>query len=334
MTQILTTAEVKKAAHIDRFLASMGILPDPKMSNNRSLFYLSPLRNEKTPSFKVDLQLNLWYDHGIGKGGSVIDLVMAIHACSLSEALAKLTHFVSFHRPTQAFSQTCIQSSTQLPFLQPNALAGEKRKIIVVSARPLSAPALLRYLGQRSIPLDMAGQYCKEVIYELGGHRYYAIGFPNNAGGYELRNPYFKGSSSPKGSTFLDRKADEVAVFEGFFSFLSYQTLNQVWQNPESNYLVLNSLSFVESSKPLMERHTQVNLYLDQDDAGRNRTKELTVSNSLYKDCSSIYQVHKDLNGWLVHLHKEYQSLEHARKIASEINHIRNQDGKPPKLKL
>ena len=56
---------------------------------------------------------------------------------------------------------------------------------------------------------------------------YSAIGFKNNAGGYELRNEYFKGSSSPKCVTYLDNKADKISVFEGFFDFLSHQSIHQ-----------------------------------------------------------------------------------------------------------
>jgi hypothetical protein len=37
-------------------------------------WYLSPFRNEATPSFKVNQSANLWYDFGEGKGGTVIVL--------------------------------------------------------------------------------------------------------------------------------------------------------------------------------------------------------------------------------------------------------------------
>jgi DNA primase len=40
---------------------------------NDDYWYLSPLRNETTPSFKVNRKLNRWYDHGLGKGGNIID---------------------------------------------------------------------------------------------------------------------------------------------------------------------------------------------------------------------------------------------------------------------
>ena len=37
---------------------------------------------------------------------------------------------------------------------------------------------------------------------------YFAIGFPNMAGGYEVRNRYFKGVSPPKDITISDNRAN------------------------------------------------------------------------------------------------------------------------------
>ena len=37
-------------------------------------WYLSPLREERTPSFKVNDKLNEWYDLGLSAGGDIIEL--------------------------------------------------------------------------------------------------------------------------------------------------------------------------------------------------------------------------------------------------------------------
>lgn len=42
--------------------------------------YRSPLRAETHPSFKVDTEKNLWIDYAEGRGGSIIDLCMRLHA--------------------------------------------------------------------------------------------------------------------------------------------------------------------------------------------------------------------------------------------------------------
>ena len=64
--------------------------------------------------------------------------------------------------------------------------------------------------------------------YGVRGKRYFAVGFPNMAGGYEVRSRYFKGCIPPKAVSLVkanDIPADECLVFEGFMDFLSAVTL-------------------------------------------------------------------------------------------------------------
>ena len=165
---------------------------------------------------------------------------------------------------------------------------------------------LCRYLRQRKIEKSIADKHCYEVSFINGSNDkiYIAIGFKNNAGGYELRNEYFKGSSSPKYITYLDNLADKVTVFEGFFDFMSYQTIHENQQQELTNFLVLNSLSFFERSLLLMEKHQSIHLYLDQDEAGRKNTKLALKRSPNFKDESKLYKGYKDLNDWLTNFGK------------------------------
>ena len=45
----------------------------PQRINNKEAWFLSPFREEKTASFKVDLNRNTWHDFGSGKGGDILD---------------------------------------------------------------------------------------------------------------------------------------------------------------------------------------------------------------------------------------------------------------------
>ncbi|TWI82571.1 toprim domain-containing protein [Chitinophaga japonensis] len=319
----LTITEAKQIDITD-YLASQRHYPDPKMSNSREFWYSSPLpgRVDNKPSFKVDRKLNLWFDHGIGKGGSIIDFGIQYHGCTIPEFLEKLQTFLSFHRDLSPALPG--PGDAQLPHrADPTTLSGEKKKIRGVSAGPITSPALVHYLGQRRIPVELAQAYCREVQYKLHGKQYYAIGFPNDAGGYELRNPYFKGSSSPKGITFIDHGANQVAVFEGFFNFLSFLTIYQGRNLQPINLLVLNSLSFFEKSQPLMERHQTIDLYLDRDTAGIKYTAQVVKENSPYKDCSILYQGCKDLNQWLIQnflqIQREIQAIKRATGVADDV---------------
>ena len=53
------------------YLYTLGF--NPSKIRNDDHWYLSPFRNEKDASFKVNKTKNVWYDHGIGKGGNLVD---------------------------------------------------------------------------------------------------------------------------------------------------------------------------------------------------------------------------------------------------------------------
>ena len=69
-------SEIKNIPLAD-FLSSLG--HEPTVRKGTRLWYKSPLRQEQTPSFKVDAALNCWYDFGLGKGGNIIDLAAELY---------------------------------------------------------------------------------------------------------------------------------------------------------------------------------------------------------------------------------------------------------------
>lgn len=77
------------------------------------------------------------------------------------------------------------------------------------------------YLARRGIVPGIAAAYCREVRYQVRSRCFFAIGFRNDGGGWELRSERFKGSSSPKQITTVDHQSDKVIVFEGFMDFLA-----------------------------------------------------------------------------------------------------------------
>jgi DNA primase len=62
------------------YLQSIGHEPSKLRGND--YWYHSPLRNEKEPSFKVNRSKNVWYDHGLGKGGTLVDFAMEYYHCN------------------------------------------------------------------------------------------------------------------------------------------------------------------------------------------------------------------------------------------------------------
>lgn len=72
------TIEESKNIKLADYLHSLGY--NPVKQQGSSLWYKSPFREEKEPSFKVNPDRNLWYDFGLGKGGNIIALAQELYA--------------------------------------------------------------------------------------------------------------------------------------------------------------------------------------------------------------------------------------------------------------
>ncbi|MDP1762530.1 MAG: toprim domain-containing protein [Sediminibacterium sp.] len=284
----------------------------PAKIHGNDYWYFSPFRDEQTPSFKVNRKFNVWYDHGLQKGGKLVDFGTRLYGCTITELLNRSAQQNSF-----SFHQ-------QIPVDQADSFSGavEKEKIVVVDARhPINLLPLQDYLQYRRIPLEIANRFCKEVDFNLYDRKYTVIEFQNSAGGYELRSANFKGSSSPKEVTLFGKDlTKEILVFEGFIDFLSYKAIHQprliLLPKQQPNFLILNSIGFLKKMKPILENYPSIHLYLDRDKKGLELTKEVLSISRKYRDESLAYKNHKDLNEYLM---KEYhalsQSLQRGRRL-------------------
>ena len=274
--------EIKRRISIRAYLAAQGILPRWERGNRG--MYLSPLREERTASFSVSYDKNLWHDFGTGEGGSIIDLVARMEGCSETEAARRLAAgehgtLVPIHAEALRTNESTLS------------------RLTILSDHELTHPALLGYLTGRGIDLTVARTYCREVRYTIGGKEYFAIGFRNDAGGWELRNPRFKGSSTSKNITTLNNGSDTAMVFEGFIDFLSYLSL-KANPTPAIDTTVLNSVVNLQKAVPFLARHRVVHAFFDNDEAGRKALARLEESlpSSEVIDQSVFYRGHKDLN--------------------------------------
>lgn len=265
------------------FLKKHGYIP--KRENQREAWFLSPIRKEDDASFKVSKLLNRWYDHGIGKGGNIIDLVIEMNNnCSVSEALTILNR-----NTTSFFNQ-------QLDILSKLNTEG---KLGVDKVSPIRHPALIRYLMQRSINPEIANRYAKQVNYHLNDKRFFAIGLKNVSGGWELRNPYHKNTIAPKDFSLFSNSRKILSVTEGMFDFFSLLKLYP--QLPmQSDFLILNSLSFIDRIKQSTQNYSKVGLYLDNDHAGKKATFKLMADLNNSVDMSAFYSSYNDLNEMLM----------------------------------
>jgi Toprim-like/CHC2 zinc finger len=300
IVQPFTCKQAREVDLVD-YLATLG--HQPKKIRGNDHWYSSPFRDETEPSFKVNRAANVWYDHGSGKGGNAIDFATQFHRCGVREAL-QLLKIVSPFQQQNALPED--PPSVDFRSGQGQRSAGadpvpEPGRIHVLDACGIESPRLIHYLQRRRIPMDIAAQYCRQVHYELYGKKYFAIGFPNRSGGYELRNEFFKASSSPKDITVIEHGAGRIAVFEGFFDFLSWLTMLHHQPQPLTNFLVLNTLAYFDKALPILEKYPSVQLYLDSDAAGRRHTEYALTLHPRFEDFSSLYRNYKDLNDWLMY---------------------------------
>ena len=243
-------------------------------------WYLSPLREEHTPSFKVNDNLNEWYDFGLSAGGDIIELGKHLYRTgNVSMILLR----ISENAIGVPFQQLQSRSVRPCPI---------EEEMENVEVRELSHYALLSYLRSRYISENIGRLYCKEIHYELRKRHYFAIAFENKTGGYEVRNPYYI-------------IQNHVCVFEGFMDFLSYQELHRkgdfhVCIDSPTDFLVMNSVNNLKKCLVELERYTAIHCYLDNDLAGRKTVETIAgLCGNRVTDHSECYYNYKDLNDYL-----------------------------------
>ena len=290
-----------KSIPLATFLSQLGHSP-VKTQGNR-LWYKSPLRQEHTASFKVQADINCWYDFGIGKGGNIIDLAAELYQSNdlhyLIDCIAKC---VSVPTP-----QTVASFSPQ----RHSAPSFTDTEVV-----PLRHPALVAYLQERGIPAQIAAEHCKQLHYSCRGKRYYAVGFANESGGYETRNKYFKGCIAPKDISLRrirDGPTTDVAVFEGFIDYLSALILGII---QDMDAIILNSVSNVDKAIPYLRDYSTIHCYLDNDDAGKSAFAAISAEFVSVIDCSTLYSQFNDLNEFLIQSANTTNLISQQTKIS------------------
>ncbi len=291
-------ADQARQVPISVYLERSGIQPAKVTRGGRELWYSSPLREgDKTPSFKVDTDKNLWFDHGMARGGNVIDLVIEMRRVTVKEALAILES--GFAGTVPAATRSLLE----------NRSAGEKEKdpdrsFIVINTRDVEHPALIQYLFARWINKRLVGRYLTEVRFKPPGKlkQYFAIGF-RCGDGFDARSPVFKGFIG-KGKdittiNFTDKGT--VAVFEGPYDFLSWLAMRDLVE-PDCGVVILHAVSLRQRALKAISEHGfgRVALYLDRDAAGRETAEFFAreLGNRNVVDRSALYDGFKDLNEW------------------------------------
>ena len=279
---------IQQAKHIPLtdYLSSLGF--QPVKESSAVAWYNSPLRDDKDPSFKVNKTSNLWYDFGLGIGGNIIKLAQSLIK---DENITNALSYIERRVPSSVkYNNNFItpKNNNDSPTLNKFAVY------------PLNNQALLEYLRERGINIELAKRKCKQAFFE-NGKKYFAIAFANVSNGYELRNKYYKGCIGNKNYSYISNGSNEVLIFEGFFDFLSYLTKYPDAENAQ-DFIILNSVVNASKVIDIIQKYDMIYCYLDNDNAGSECFKYLenqTKKKEIY-DCRKLYKEYKDYNLFLL----------------------------------
>lgn len=235
-----------------------------------------------------------------GDRGNVIDLVMkTLNTRDLGDVCR------AFGDVTTSINLSYLASSKN----SDEAKEDRSEAFTFFDVVPLRSRGLYAYLASRCINTAIAKQFLQEAHYSFkqraDGSYLYALAYPNDKGGYELRGAPYNGnkkgsklSKSPKAiTTYFTLQNVPVVVFEGFMDMLSFATM---CGGVKHNYLVLNSCALKDAAiEALNDYQGEISLCLDNDDAGKETTQYMLAALPNAKDLSPRYAPCKDINDYL-----------------------------------
>jgi len=293
--------EQAKAIPISEILDKLNFKP-AKRQSGPDLYYLSPFRNEKTASFHVNTNKNVWYDHGTGEGGDAITFIQKWMSSTGEDGNVP---------DALRWARKMFGYAAVVPRVVDQDERPAEPKLKIINKRKITRPALVEYLDSRGIPIKIADEYLQQVDVENKdtGKKFFAIGFKNEKGGFELRNRNYKGSTKPKYITYIrgteSWKRDGIHFFEGWTDYLSAIIQQQNGQKFPDDTIVLNSLSNLAKGSDYIKGFGYRTAYtwMDNDEPGRKATAALgeffaTQNTLLHKPMNALYAPYKDVNAW------------------------------------
>lgn len=330
--------------------------------------FYSPFREEDAPSFHIDASKNLYYDYGEGKGGNALTLVARLEGCTLDRAwdiLADLDRDSVVLYPADD-SRNMVRSGRK------DAAEESKtpKNVVTKVYNTIFNKELIQFLEKRFIPKNIAELYCKQVHFVCDGRKRIAIGFPNCTGGWAFRGEHeWKGKVWPIKSctnqaiTYIDNRgkfcdnvpntSSDLAVFEGFFDFLSWTAMRSGWRpgmpSPTAilphrcDVVVLNSCGNWSRAMNAYVTHSTVYSFLDDDKKGRETSEEVRMycesAGVTFHDCSTEGCYGRSFNGvdgdlgdaWEAYCHSYLERQCELRHEQARARFEAEWSGKPEK---
>ncbi|MGV4459899.1 toprim domain-containing protein [Ornithobacterium rhinotracheale] len=249
-----------------------------KKIGNQVYFKTHP--DQKTGSLTVNLKTNLWYDFASDISGN-------IHVAIKEFPIPGLT------TDKQSFSFERLNKVDR-------TISETEQKI--KNIKFISNQNLLNFIEERGIDPAVAKQYLKEIHYEFykNGEKkgfFYTLGMKNESYSWNTVNALKKiVIGGHNNYSHIKNKSSRLEVFEGVFDFLSRLMHKRAsgMLLTASDYIILNGVKN-DIPKEVLDKYNTIELYLDNDHAGNEKTAELISKSSVAVD-KRFYPTGTDYN--------------------------------------
>ena len=305
-------------------MSRLGYEPVKIMKGGKDLWYLSPLRKEKTPSFHVRHgHTYTWVWHDFAHGGTTLVQFICEHEnCDTKAALKFLREMYPDWSNRVGGRSSQKQNANQPSFSFPKNKTAEPpifhnkdeglRDLEFIQALPLTSKTVLSYLEGRRIAADVAQKYFTLVQYRHKTKRpqkvYFGFGVQNESGGYEIRSAsdeqVFKAPLIARDITVV-KGTDQnrgLNIFEGMMDFVSLLMMIGT-DHLVGDVIILHGLQSYGRAKAYIEKNEygSIHLFLDNDESGRKTTEKFIEDfGDRVINQSHTYVPYKDINEALV----------------------------------
>lgn len=252
------------AMNLDLHLQHMGWKPE-FITGERS-FYRSPFQGSKKsyPTLWVDKGSHLWKCEHSHLGGNIIDLQAALQRSGRIQAIEAL-----FQRYPQ-LQGTALHPASDHP--------GRYWQLSIVRESPVISRPFVDFLSDHGIDKKIISRYCREFHCKGndGEGTIAGIGMSNQQKvnqllmvpeGYQSNGeipPMGMEVVGSSGMSLFQHGAETVDVFSNVIDMLHYIQFFDQAGCSLNNLLLLSEEFAFEQARPIMETHSQVNLYLPQ----------------------------------------------------------------------
>jgi DNA primase len=309
MSKLIDFAELRRRARFEQVLSHYNLTP---LGKGAKWSILCPFHNEKKPSCSINLDKRVFHCFGCGAKGNVLDFIVRMEGCSLTEGaeklaeicgiplaeLTKATEPVVPDRETRQRGSRKLQDARDPPTTRKTtATLDETRgEAPVSSERPINAPLSFTlkldpshsYLSERGLSAKtvetfglgfcsrgmMKGRICIPIHNERGELVAYAGRWPGEVGFPENEDRYKLPAGFEKTQVLFN--LHRVPLRDHVIVVEGYFSVMRLHELGFENVVALMGRSISERQVELLaERFSHVTLLLDGDTPGRSGTETI-----------------------------------------------------------